>query len=353
MKTLRVRLDPDQGPWPELATLAATVREGGLVAFPTETVYGIAVNARDEAAIRRLYQAKGRPDAKPLTVHLASGKDLLPLVRRLDRPAAKLVARFWPGPVTLVIPDRHRRMTGYRVPDLAVAREFIRLADCRVAASSANLSGQPAAVNAEQVLEHFDGLVDAVIDGGPCRHEQSSTVVRVTGDHVEVLREGAVPAALIREATAKLLLFVCAGDRCRGPLTCALATTLLARRLGTDPDQLLARGYRLESAGTDCLRGQPPSPEALAIATDWGCDLQGHQSRPLTPSLVEDADRIFVMTVHQRASILEFAPEAADRIHALDRTGADIPDPAGSGPRAHRQAAERIHRALQSRLDDL
>ncbi len=153
MRTEVVRLDPREGPWPELARLARLVDDGGLVAIPTETVYGIAVNLRDEAAVRRLYQAKGRSETKPITVHLHAAEALSAIVRDVPRPAAKLAARFWPGPLTLVIRDRHGRPTGFRVPDLPVAREFLRLATARVGAPSANPSGEEPAVDAEKVLE--------------------------------------------------------------------------------------------------------------------------------------------------------------------------------------------------------
>jgi len=122
VRTEVVRLDPKTGPWPELARIARIVDDGGLVAFPTETVYGIAANLRDEAAVRRLYQAKGRADEKPLTVHLASAAAAAPLVKEISRPAQKLIARFWPGPLNVVIPDRHGRPTGFRVPDLRSRR---------------------------------------------------------------------------------------------------------------------------------------------------------------------------------------------------------------------------------------
>jgi tRNA threonylcarbamoyl adenosine modification protein (Sua5/YciO/YrdC/YwlC family) len=352
VRTEHVRLDPRKGPWPDLARLARIVDDGGLVAFPTETVYGIAVNLRDEAAVRRLYQAKGRSDQKPLTVHLASPADLEPLVREMPRPAAKLAAKFWPGPLTLVLRDRHGRLTGFRVPDMALAQEFLRLASCRVGASSANPSGAPPATTAEEVTAHFDGVLDAVIDGGPCRHANASTVVRVDDGKVEVLRVGVIPEAEIREATARTLLFVCTGNRCRSPMAAAFAADLLARRLGVDADTLLESGYRVVSAGTGCIRGAPATAEASTAAARYGCDLTAHRSRPLTPSLIEEADEIYVMTREHRASILAFAAEAEERVHTLDRSGRDLPDPYGEGPAVYQQIAERIHRALEERLDD-
>lgn len=353
VRTRVVRIDPAKGPWPELDDLARIVREGGLVAFPTETVYGIAVNLRDEAALRRLTQLKGRPDEKPITVHLADAEALAAEVRTLPRPAWKLARRFWPGPLTLVVADRQGRPTGYRVPDHAACREFLRRAACRVGGTSANPSGGEPAVSAAQLLEHFDGVLDAVIDAGPSRHGAASTVVRVQDQEWRVLREGVIPEAEIREVTARFVVFVCAGNRCRSPLAAAFATDLLARRLGVDRADLLAAGYRVESAGTDCLGGERATPEADGAAALWGCDLEGHRSRPLTPTMVEEADEILVMTAVQRASILEFAPDAAGRVRLFDLAGKDVADPYGGDAIVYQRTAERIHRILEQRLDDL
>jgi L-threonylcarbamoyladenylate synthase len=352
VRTQVIRLDPKTGPWPQLADFARVLDDGGLVAFPTETVYGIAVNLRDEAAVRRLFQAKGRPDEKPLTVHLPSPGALSGFVRDVPRPAQKLIARFWPGPLTLVIADRHGRPTGFRVPDLPLAQEFLRLSTSRVGATSANPSGGADSVTAQEVLEQFEGVLDVVIDGGRCRHAKPSTVVRADDSGATVLREGVIPAAEILEATAKSLLFVCTGNRCRSPMAAAFATSMLARRAGVAAEDLLGARYRVGSAGTGVVRAAPATAEASDAARRYGCDLSSHRSRPLTPSLIEESDEIYVMTAAHRASILAFAAEAEDRVHLLDRSGRDIPDPYGEGPKAYAVAAERIHRTLEERLDD-
>jgi tRNA threonylcarbamoyl adenosine modification protein (Sua5/YciO/YrdC/YwlC family) len=341
----------------ELEEAGRLVREGGLVAFPTETVYGIAVNLRDEDAMRRLQRLKGRPGDKPITVHLPDPEALGPYVREVPRAAWKLARHFWPGPLSIVMTDKMGRATGFRVPDHDACRLFLRAAACKVGGTSANVSGDVPASSADQVLEHFDGLVDIVIDGGPARHSEASTVVRTrdaeSGGSVDILREGVIPAAEIREITAKLLLFVCTGNRCRSPLAEGFATNLVARRLGVDRSELHAAGYRIESAGTGCIRGQPATAEAVRAGLPRGVDLATHRSRPLTPTMLEDADDVFVMTTDQRRSILEFAPELAARVRLLDRGGKDIEDPFGLGDEVYAKAAERIHRALVERLDDL
>ncbi len=353
MRTEVLRVDPTTGPWDGLAALGRIIADGGLVAFPTETVYGIAVNLRDEAAVRRLYQAKGRPDEKPLTVHLPSPEALGRFVGQIPLAVRRLSDRFWPGPLTVVVSDRHGRPTGFRVPDLPVTQELLRVADCRVGATSANPSGTDPARTADEVLEQFDGILDAIVDGGPCRHGAASSVVRIPpeGD-VEILRVGVVPEREIREATARLLLFVCSANRCRSPLAAAFATRLLSRRFGVDPEDLATVGYRVESAGTGCMHGTPATPEAESAGRDRGVDLSPHRARPLTLSLLESADEVYVMTQAQRDSILEFAPDAAPRVKPLSRRSHEIPDPYGCGPAAYAEAAGSILSAVQARLDD-
>ncbi|MCG3135087.1 MAG: Threonylcarbamoyl-AMP synthase [Planctomycetes bacterium] len=356
MRTRVVRVDEKDTASPHLAEAGRIVREGGLVGFPTETVYGIALDLRDEEAVRRLYRVKGRPDHKPITVHLPDAEALRDHLREMPRAAWKLARTFWPGPLTLVLDDRHGRPTGFRVPDHAACRAFLRHAACVVGGTSANLSGDEPATDAKTVAETFDGLLDLVIDGGPCRHQVASTVVRVT-DRVrsgapEILREGAIPPEEIADAAAKSLLFVCSGNTCRSPLAAAFARDLLARRFQCGSEELASHGYRVASAGTSARRGETASAAAHAAARAWNCDLTAHRARNVTPSLVEDADDIFVMTAEQRASILAFTPEAATRVRLLDPAGKDIPDPHGEGDDAYRAAAERIHRVIEQRLDD-
>jgi len=346
-----IKVDPDEGPWPELAGLARIIEDGGLVAFPTETVYGIAVNLRDQAATRRLCQAKGRPDAKPLTVHLPNTKAIAKHIRDLPLTARKLTDRFWPGPLTLVTPDRHGRPTGFRVPNLPVAQALLSAGDFMIGATSANPSSEPPARTATQVLGYFDGVLDAVIDAGPCRHGTGSSVVRVGVEgEVEVLREGVIPEREIREATAHTILFVCSGNRCRSPLAAAFATRLLAARRGVDPHDLLLAGLRVESAGTACMKGEPASAEAVDVGERHGLEISHHRSRSLTLNLVEDADEIYVMTGAHRDSICEFSPDARARIRPLDPKGRDIPDPYGQGPAAYSKIAVVVEEAVQARL---
>ncbi|MDR2355647.1 MAG: threonylcarbamoyl-AMP synthase [Clostridiales Family XIII bacterium] len=182
---------------------ARVIRRGGLVAFPTETVYGLGADAFNEAAVRRIYAAKGRPSDNPMIVHLARASDIGALAAALTPDTVRLIEGFWPGPLSIVVkksaavPDA---VTGgldsvaVRMPDDPVALALIRRAGTPIAAPSANLSGRPSPTAAEHVLRDLDGRVDAILAGNPCRVGIESTVLDLSEGRPVILRPGFVTA---------------------------------------------------------------------------------------------------------------------------------------------------------------
>jgi L-threonylcarbamoyladenylate synthase len=177
------------------------LRRGGLVAFPTETVYGLGANALDGGAVRRIFAAKGRPLDNPLIVHLDSGDYVDDVAAGISPLAEALMQKFWPGPLTLVLPGAGALpvevtagldTVAVRVPDHAVALSLIRAAGVPVAAPSANTSGRPSPTTAGHVIFDLDGKIDAVLDGGPAGVGVESTVLDVTGKIPVILRPGGV-----------------------------------------------------------------------------------------------------------------------------------------------------------------
>jgi L-threonylcarbamoyladenylate synthase len=191
-----------------VARAAGVIRAGGLVAFPTETVYGLGANALDAAAVARIFEAKGRPATNPVIVHVADVSEVLNVAATWPETAAKLAARFWPGPLTLVVPKAdavpaivtaNGPTVAVRCPNHAVARDLIRAAGVPVAAPSANRSTELSPTRAEHVAKGLAGRIDLVLDGGPCAGGIESTVVDATGPVPHVLRPGLVTAAMIAE----------------------------------------------------------------------------------------------------------------------------------------------------------
>ena len=196
-----------------IARAAECLRSGGLVAFPTETVYGLGVHALDAVAVRRLFAAKGRPATDPLIVHVLTFEDAYDLLGEdLETGpfcrVRRLTARFWPGPLTLVVPRSARVPTevtaglntvALRAPAHPVARALLEAAAIPVAAPSANLFSRPSPTRAEHVMHDLEGRIDMVIDGGPTEVGVESTVLDLTPDVPTVLRPGAVTIEMLRE----------------------------------------------------------------------------------------------------------------------------------------------------------
>ncbi|MBJ7366354.1 MAG: threonylcarbamoyl-AMP synthase [Thermoleophilia bacterium] len=188
-------------PSPELAAGASALAAGGLVAFPTETVYGLGANALDPHAVARIFAAKGRPTDHPLICHIASADDLAPLVAEVTPLAQALADAFWPGPLTLVLPRSAavpdavtggRDTVAVRVPDHPLALELLRAFGGPVAAPSANRFGRPSPTRANDVRDELGDTVDVILDGGPCAIGVESTVLDLTSNPPQVLRPGGV-----------------------------------------------------------------------------------------------------------------------------------------------------------------
>lgn len=181
---------------------ARTLAAGGVVAFPTDTVYGLAARADDDRAVSRLFEAKRRRDDNPLPILLASADGLALAAQSVPEAARKLAERYWPGPLTLVVPRAPqisdlvtggRDSVGLRVPNHPVALAVLAACEFLVAVTSANLSGRPPAREAEEVRRDLSGNIDLILDAGCCPGGVPSTVVDVTGPRAKVVRPGAVP----------------------------------------------------------------------------------------------------------------------------------------------------------------
>jgi protein-tyrosine phosphatase len=347
-----------------------TLSAGGLVALPTETVYGVAASALAPAAVGRLRQSKGRPGDKPFTLAVGRAGEALDWVPGMSRLGRRLARRCWPGPVTLVFGDRVgeglvsrlpgpvRRWVapdgtlGLRVPAHEAALEVLRRLPGPLVLTSANASGEPPATTAEQVVQAVGDAVDLVIDAGPSHYAQASTVVKVDGGRFEVLREGVVSAADLERLSPCLIIFVCTGNTCRSPLAEALCKQLLAERLGCAVDELPRRGFLVQSAGL-AAAGGPAAAEAEETARELGADLSGHSSRPLTAELAAQADYLVAMTRSHLAMLAGHFGDGGPELRLLDRAGQDVADPIGCNREVYRACARQIRQHLEGLVPEL
>lgn len=213
MKTEIVKINKAQFKEEELEYAACCLREGKLVAFPTETVYGLGANAFDATASARIYEAKGRPSDNPLIVHIAEVGALEELAAKVPEAAYRLAAAFWPGPLTIILKKSEKvpkTTTGgldtvaIRMPSHPVAAALIRRSGVYVAAPSANASGRPSTTKAEHVIEDLDGKIDVIIDGGASEIGLESTIVDLTGDVPLILRPGYISAEQLAEVLGEV-----------------------------------------------------------------------------------------------------------------------------------------------------
>ncbi len=314
------------------------LRAGGLVIVPTETVYGLAADPGVDGAEDRIYEAKARDRGKPIPLLATSQEAVARWGGTLSCAARRLARRYWPGPLTLVLPCGDRA-EGFRVPDHAVTQALLKAAGGVLRVTSANVSGDPAARNAQEALAALGDRVGLVLDAGPAALGRESTVVDATGEVVKVLREGAIPSGRI--LARPLVLFVCTGNICRSPM----AEYLLRRWLGPESS------WEVGSAGVSTADGLEASEAAVMAMEDAGLDASGHRSRRLTPALVDAADLVVVMTDAHRRIVLGQFPGARHKVVLLNafnsvRRNEDVEDPIGMSLDVYRQTRDEMNAAM-------
>jgi L-threonylcarbamoyladenylate synthase len=260
----------------DLDDAAAVLRRGGLVAFPTETVYGLGALALDPLAVRAIYAAKGRPSGNPLIVHVLGEDDARPLLARWPLEARQLAARFWPGPLTLVLPrtalvpdevTAGGDTVGVRAPSHPVARALLQRVGAPLAAPSANSAGHVSPTSAAHVLRDLNGRIDAVLDGGRCPVGIESTVLALDGPTPRLLRAGAISRADLEELVGPIEIGPRPGTgvaQSPGQQHRHYAPAALVRLVG--PPGLAAAVASLPGRIGVLLRGETPAPAAAAVA---------------------------------------------------------------------------------------
>lgn len=331
---------------------AEILRSGGLVAFPTETVYGLGASSRHEEAAQRLARLKSRPEGKPFSYHLARVEQVDELDVRVPRAARVLLERYCPGPLTLVIPKAGEApggTIGVRIPANEIARQLIELVGVPLLVPSANPADQPPALSAEDVLRYFSEDLDAVVDGGEVLLKEASTVVRVDDEGYEVLREGIITREMIHQLLeGKRVLFVCTGNTCRSPMAAEIFKKHLAERLGKAPDELQELGYRVQSAGTFALRGGRPTDHAVTVLKEAGMDASHHVTQPLTRDILAGTDHVYALSRSHfqfvEGLLEELEPSERPRLDMLREDG--VVDPVGGDLETYRQCLRDIEEAI-------
>jgi L-threonylcarbamoyladenylate synthase len=339
--------------------LTSLLSRGEVVALPTETVYGLAARADLPEAIERLRLLKNRPANMPLTWHVGDFQAIANV--ELKNSVARLAQKYWPGPLTLIVRGADDRLasvsddgwTGIRLPAHTGTREFLATLDFPIVMTSANQTGEPPLTTADQIVDVFGESLLGLVDDGPSRIGQASTVLRIGRGTFEVLREGLLSLSDLKRTAGLRIAFTCTGNTCRSPLAEALTRLALGEALGVEPDQIEYFGFEVSSMGVFASPGSPAANHSVTIMNQRGIDLSKHQAQIASEDLVARQDIVFGLTESHVDALRAMLPTRQQRqVQLLDPEGYGVPDPIGGSLEHYADCAEVIAAAIARRIHE-
>lgn len=336
-----ISIDQEQPDLNKIKHAASLIRNGKIVALPTETVYGLTCNLDDSRSVQRLYEVKQRPKEKYFTVHIARRGDIEVYTRALNKKIYRIVDTFWPGPLTLICNARIGDGTiGLRCPDHAVTSLILEASFAKVGMPSANLSGQPPCLSAGQVYDVLGDSIDAIVDTGAACPGVASTIIDVSREPFSMLRDGTIDFSSIQKQIACIkVTFVCTGNTCRS----AMAEYYFRHAWKYEG---CLKDVEFVSCGTFSSEGSRISYGASEVLFKKGINASSHKSCRVSAEHIKSADVIVAMTRVHRDVVLKMAGDARNVFlisELIDNADfVDLPDPVGGSVAEYEKVFELI-----------
>jgi len=341
-----VNIEPGDLSLPAVDEAVVALDRGGIVVLPTETVYGLCCLSGCKSAVERVYAAKHRGLDKPLPYLLPDRSNVDHMMDSIPGPALRLMDRFWPGPLTLVLGPGDG--VAIRVPDHPFTRAVLNGVSGLAYATSVNLAGEPPATSIDQVDPSIRPLVDVMFDGGTSSLSRASAVVRVPDvGPARVLRVGSLDDEEIRRIGGYTVALVCTGNTCRSPMAAAVLEKMIRERGEADS------GWRVLSAGVSAMPGAPMTPEAAAVLGHAGIEPGVHRAQPWTADLAREVDAVWALSSSHLTGVRELTPGFDGEVQLLDLDGTSVPDPIGYGQETYGRCLDVITGHLGRRLGSL
>ena len=363
------RIDPGH---PDRKILNRTVQvlsEGGIIVYPTNTLYGLGVNAFNPKALERLFVIKQRTIDQPISLMVASIEQLIQLFARVDDRQKRVLSKLFPGKFTVILESKFkenlayfasgpkRNKVGFRVADLPFNKKLLIKFGNPISSTSANISGKSNASNVQEIIAQFGDRLDLILDAGPAPDLAGSTIIEMTKKPFLILREGAVKKEEVEKLIAPekvrkrkekfTITFICSGNICRSPIAAGILKEMIAK---TKFRNLVT----IQSAGTLSLTTGPAHPNAVSVARFLGTDISAHQARPVSEQIMKDSDLIIAMALNHLQYLKTHFPEHAHKVVLLKswkrKTGIanpSIPDPIGHDLNFFEQVAVEIKNELK------
>ncbi|MEW6606543.1 MAG: L-threonylcarbamoyladenylate synthase [bacterium] len=346
-----LKIDPIYPEKEKITRAANFIKKGKLVAFPTETVYGLGVDGLNKEGIRLIFEVKKRPISKPISLLISDFNELSRLAKDIPDDTWKLIDKFWPGPLTIIlsasdlVPEMimgEKRTVGIRMPDNKIALALIESSKTPIACPSANISGHKEPTTCEEVMAGLKDKIDLIIDGGKTKLGIASTVLDLTGKSPVILREGAIGSKeLFRVLNSKNILFVCTGNTCRS----FMAEKLFAK-MAKETNFLV----EVKSAGTSAINNGNVTPMSLKILENEGILPTAAFSTLLNEQMIKKANLILTMESYHKERVESILPSAKGKTFLLSEYVGlgkkEIADPIGGSREGYETCFLEIKKCL-------